>query len=435
MKQALLGQILLDFQIISEDQLSRCLAVQDTEAVHRPLGEILLEQKVVDEETLSSILGVQHRRIGIDRAQGKLSQDELAQRLAGASIRTYLQTLVELGGSELMLSSETCPTVRLHGNLVDLPAEAMSLAQTHGMIFPLLTQPQITTYYDAKSLRLTLDLPDLGRFRLNVYRHLTGMAANFRLLSSTPRELKELGLPAATSRFSEYSHGLILVTGPAGSGKTTTLAAIVNDINRSQARHIVTIDDVIEVKHQNQRSLVSQIEIGRHATSFKAALRDALRQDPDVIVIGDLRDPEMAATALTAAETGHLVLGTLPTQNAIGTIYRYLDQFPAGKRTQVRTVLAGCLRAVLCQQLVPNRDGTGRSLASELLFVNHAVANLIREDRAHQIGMVMQTQRQEGMQTLEESLNKFVKSGRISVEEAISRAVLKDEIYVERYAS
>ncbi|HXX93475.1 MAG TPA: PilT/PilU family type 4a pilus ATPase, partial [Planctomycetota bacterium] len=219
--------------------------------------------------------------------------------------------------------------------------------------------------------------------------------------------------------------GMVLVTGPAGSGKSTTLTALLDIINKNHKLHVITIEDPIEVVHKSDKSFISQREIPKHSRSFSTALRASLREDPDVIVVGELRDPETVATAITAAETGHLIFGTLHTQSAARTVMRILDQFPAQKRDHIRTLLANVLRGVISQQLVPNLDGKGRSLACEVLVANAAVANLIREDRAWQIPMVMQTGKKYGMRLMDDSLIELVKMKKISLEEALSRATDK----------
>jgi twitching motility protein PilT len=234
-----------------------------------------------------------------------------------------------------------------------------------------------------------------------------------------------LGLPGVVRQFLDLSRGLILVTGPAGSGKSTTLAALIDLLNKSQRLHIITIEDPIEVIHQSDRSLISQRQVPDHSRSFASALRAALREDPDVIVVGELRDPETVSTAITAAETGHLIFGTLHTHNAYRTILRILDQFPAQKRAHIRTLLAGVLRGVISQQLVPNIDGRGRSLACEILVANSAISNLIRDDRVWQIPMVMQTGKRFGMRLMDDSLLELVQRRKISLEEALQRATDK----------
>jgi twitching motility protein PilT len=262
---------------------------------------------------------------------------------------------------------------------------------------------------------------------VSVFRHLKGIAGIFRVIAENVVPFDRLGLPGVVRQFVDLSRGMVLVTGAAGSGKSTTLTAMVDLINRHHKLHVLTIEDPIEVVHKSDRSFISQREIPKHSRSFANALRAALREDPDVIVVGELRDPETVATAITAAETGHLIFGTLHTQSAARTVMRVLDQFPAQKRAHIRTLLANVLRGVVSQMLIPNLDGRGRSLACEVMVVNSAVSNLIREDRAWQIPMVMQTGRKQGMRMMDDSLIELVRLKKISLEEALNRATDKQK--------
>jgi len=293
------------------------------------------------------------------------------------------------------------------------------------MILALLSKEQVEEYYKDKYVDFSLEIPGVGRFRTSVFRHLKGIAAIFRSIAETVVPFDRLGVPGVVRQFIDYSRGLILVTGPAGSGKSTTLCSLVDIINHNLRLHVITIEDPIEVVYKSDKSFVSQREIPRHSKSFSTALRAALREDPDVIVVGELRDPETVQTAITAAETGHLIFGTLHTHNAHRTINRVLDQFPAQKRDHIRTLLAGVLRGVVSQQLVPNLDGKGRSLACEVMVANSAISNLIREDRAWQIPMVMQTGKRQGMRLMDDSLIELVRLKKISLEEALTRATDK----------
>jgi len=245
------------------------------------------------------------------------------------------------------------------------------------------------------------------------------------LIPEKIKTLEELGLPPVLAQLADRPRGLVLVTGPTGSGKSTTLAAMLDRVNESRPAHILTIEDPIEYLHTHKRALVNQRELHSDTQTFSMALRAALREDPDVIVVGELRDPETVQTAITAAETGHLIFGTLHTQSAARTVMRVLDQFPAGKRAHIRTLLASVLRGVVSQTLLPNLDGKGRSLACEVMVANSAISNLIREDRAWQIPMVMQTGKRQGMRLMDDSLIELVKLKKISLEEALARATDK----------
>jgi len=250
------------------------------------------------------------------------------------------------------------------------------------------------------------------------------------LLADEVHPLATLGLPSVVQDLTDLKHGLVLITGPTGSGKTTTLAALVDEMNQRRKLHIITLEDPIETVFHSEKSLITQREINTHTESFASGLRNALREDPDVIVVGEMRDPETFQVALTAAETGHLVFGTLHTRSAHGTVTRVIDQFPQGQRAHVRTMLAGALRAVICQELIPNIDRKGRSLATEVMIVNQAISNLIRENRSWQIPMVMQTNAARGMSLMDDSLAKLVRKQAITVEEALSRATDQSKFVV-----
>ena len=418
MEQSRLGQILLDFQLIQESQLEE--AVQSQEAGHAaPLGEILVEMGHLDDRSLRSILGVQQRKIEIDQASRGVDITDLKQRLRRVEdVHTLIGVARELGASDLMLSSDRQPTVRVHGALVDLPCEAIGADDCRRLIFGLLSDEQQREYYEARTLTHCTETPDGLRVRVATYRHLGGIAAVIRLLPAEVTPFSELGLPLGARKLVDFPHGLVLITGPAGAGKSTTLNSLLDHLNREQRRHIVTIEKPIEVFHRSELSMVSQIEVGRNTVSFEDGLRSALRQDPDVLVVGHLKDPEMTATALTAAETGHLVFATMHTQNAFRTILRVMDQFQADKREHVRTMLASSLRAILCQQLIPSSDGDQCHVAAEMVFVNDAISNLIKEDRIWQIPMVVQTHKEQGMLSMDDSLNQLYQRGSISLEEA-----------------
>ena len=269
---------------------------------------------------------------------------------------------------------------------------------------------------------LAYDAPGLGRFRTNVYRQARGTDAVFRAIPPEPPTLESLGLPASLAKFADYHQGLVLVTGPAGCGKSATLAALVHLINASRRDHIITIEDPIEVIHPSLSCVVNQREVGNHTQSFSRALRAALREDPDVIAIGELRDLETISLAITAAETGHLVIATLHTSSAIRTINRLLGVFPPNQQEQIRTMLSESLRAVISQRLVARADGTGRVAALEILIATKAVGNLIRENKTFQLKSVLQTGSTHGMFLLDFSLTELVKSGVITKEEGLRHA-------------
>jgi len=425
MEQNLFGQILLNFNLISKEQLEKAIELQRRTTPPRLLGELLMEQGLIDEKSLKSILNVQKRKLELTKGQTKTSESELQKRLQGAPAADFLKVSRELGASDLYITSGLKPMIRLHGQLLDLPADAPGFEESRKFLLALLSKEQVDEYYKDKYVDFSLELHGIGRFRTSIFRHLRGIAGVFRTIADTVVPFDRLGVPGVVRQFVDFSRGMVLVTGPAGSGKSTTLTALLDIINKNHRLHVITIEDPIEVVHKSDKSFISQREIPKHSRSFSSALRASLREDPDVIVVGELRDPETVATAITAAETGHLIFGTLHTQSAARTVMRILDQFPAQKRDHIRTLLANVLRGVISQQLVPNLDGKGRSLACEVLVANAAVANLIREDRAWQIPMVMQTGKKYGMRLMDDSLIELVKMKKISLEDALSRATDK----------
>jgi len=423
-EKSLFGQILLNFNLVTEDQLDRAIEIQREKSPKKRLGEIFMEEGMIDEKTITSILNVQKRKKK-SVASSKLKKEEgtLQDRLREAKASDYLMVAKELGASDLYLSSQLRPTIRLNGKLVELPTDEFDFDSARTMLFSMLSKEQVNEYYSKKYLDFCLELPGVGRFRTNIYRHYRGIAGTFRVIADTVWPFSKTGLPQNVRNFINFSRGLVLITGPTGSGKSTTLTSLVDQINRSYKRHIITIEDPIEVVFQSKKSLISQREIPTHSQSFATALRVALREDPDVIVVGEMRDPETVATAITAAETGHLVFGTLHTHNAYRTVMRVLDQFPAQKRQHIRTLLASVLRAVVSQQLIPHKDGKGRSLATDIMVVNSAIANLIREDKVWQIPMVMQTGARFGMRMMDDSIMEMYQAGKITLSDAKQYAV------------
>src|SRR3712207_2203437 len=279
-----------------------------------------------------------------------------------------------------------------------------------------------------RQLDLSYSIPGLARFRVNVYFQRESLGAAFRMIPTELKTLEELGMPASLKDLADKPRGLVVVTGPTGSGKSTTLAAMIDLINATRADHIMTIEDPIEFLHRHKRCIVNQREIGPDATSFAEALRGALRQDPDVILLGEMRDLETISTALTAAETGPLVFATLHTQEAPSTVDRLIDVFPAAQQEQIRVQIAATLQAVVTQTLVPRADGGGRVAAVEILFPDDAVRNLIRQAKVEQIYSVMQTNTQRGMQTLEQALAELVMRGTITLDQALQRSSRPDQL-------
>jgi twitching motility protein PilT len=321
------------------------------------------------------------------------------------SIDELLEHMVTLNASDLHVTAGTPPVVRVRGEVERLDGfEAFTPEDTQQLLYRILSSEQQKHLELKRQLDFSHSIPGLARFRVNVYFQRESVGAAFRLIPAELKTLEELGIPATLHQLAEKPRGLVLVTGPTGSGKSTTLAALIDEINRNRSEHILTIEDPIEFLHRHKRCIVNQREIGPDATSFGEALRAALRQDPDVILVGEMRDLETIATALTAAETGHLVFGTLHTQSAPSTIDRIIDVFPAEQQEQIRIQIASSLQGVVTQALLPTADGVGRTPALEILLPDDAVRNLIRQGKVEQIYSVMQTNTGRGMQTMEQSL-------------------------------
>jgi twitching motility protein PilT len=300
--------------------------------------------------------------------------------------------------------------------------EPLSGDDTQQLLYRILSSEQQKQLEIKRQLDFSHSVPGLARFRVNVYFQKESVGAAFRMIPDELKTLEELGIPSTLHLLAEKPRGLVLVTGPTGSGKSTTLAALIDEINRNRAEHILTIEDPIEFLHRHKRCIVNQREIGPDATTFAEALRAALRQDPDVILVGEMRDLETISTALTAAETGHLVFGTLHTQSAPSTIDRIIDVFPPEQQEQVRIMIAGSLQGVVTQALLPTADGVGRVPALEVLLPDDAVRNLIRQGKVEQIYSVMQTNTSRGMQTMEQSLADLVQRSVVKLEDALSRS-------------
>jgi twitching motility protein PilT len=345
------------------------------------------------------------------------------------SIDVLLDRMVDLGASDLHVTAGSPPAARVHGRLTrfeDLPR--LTPAATRELLYRVLSTEQQKQLEVNRQIDLSYSLPGVARFRINVYWQRESLAAAFRLIPAQLKTLEQLNLPTSLHELSAKPRGLVLVTGPTGSGKSTTLAALVDEINSTRADHIITIEDPIEFLHLHKSCIVNQREIGPDATSFADALRAALRQDPDVILLGEMRDRETISTALTAAETGHLVFATLHTQSAPQTIDRIIDVFPAEQQEQVRTQLAGSLQGIVSQALLPTPDGRGRVAAIEILLPDDAIRNLIRQGKLEQIYSYMQTGTKRGMQTMEQSLADLVSRGVITREEGLNRSSRPAEI-------
>ena len=339
------------------------------------------------------------------------------------SIDVLLERSVELGASDLHITAGSKPAVRVHGHIEALEDfDVLDPETTRQLIYRITTTEQQKNLELNRQLDFAYGVRGLGRFRIGAYYQREALAAAFRMIPTDIRSIEELGLPPALHEFTMKPRGLVLFTGPTGSGKSTSLAALVDEINQSRRDHIITIEDPIEFLHQHKSCIVNQREIGADAVGFAEALRGALRQDPDVILLGEMRDLETISTALTAAETGHLVFATLHTQSAPSTIDRVIDAFPAAQQGQVRMQLANSLQGIVTQTLLPRADGTGRICALEILFLDDAIRNLIRQGKIEQVYSYMQTGTRRGMQTMEQSLAELIEKRTVTVSDALSRS-------------
>lgn len=309
------------------------------------------------------------------------------------------------------------PMLRVHGRLEEYGDEVLNPDSAKFLIYSILNEEQRVKFELEKELDFSFGVKDLGRFRANIHYQRGTIAAALRSINTIIPTMDELGLPVVLKTFTEYNNGLVLVTGPTGSGKSTTLATMIDEINRNKAEHIITIEDPIEYLHRHQKCVVEQREIGADTGSFSSALRYALRQDPDVILIGEMRDLETIVAALTAAETGHLVFGTLHTRDAAQTIDRIVDVFPPNQQQQIRLQLSNALKGIVSQQLIPNRSGSGMELAYEILVGTPAIGNLIREAKTHQIYSMIQTGAKYGMRTMDSVIKDLYEKGKISTAE------------------
>ncbi len=335
-----------------------------------------------------------------------------------AKIDRLFKLMKQQGASDLHISTGAPPILRLHGEMQRLNYPPLTPEQSRGLLFEILSEKQRADFEESRDLDFAYQLPEVARFRGNIFDSHRGIGGVFRIIPSKILTADDLGLPHGVRKLTQLKKGLVLVTGPTGSGKSTTLAAMVDLINKTRKEHILTLEDPLEFVHENQQSLVNQRQVGEHSQSFASALRAALREDPDVILVGEMRDLETISLAMTAAETGHLVFGTLHTNSAAKTIDRIIDAFPKDAQEQVRTMLGESLKGVICQQLLKTADGKGRAAAFEILVGNPAVSNLIREGKTFQIPSIIQTARGEGMQMMDQHIMEMLKAKKISPEEA-----------------
>jgi len=345
------------------------------------------------------------------------------------TIEAFLREMVERGGSDLHLTQASPPQIRLHGSLEPLAHPPLSPTDTRNLCYSLLTEAQKKKFEESLELDFSFGIRGVARFRGNLYLQKGAIGGAFRTIPHEMPALAKLGLPPAVERLCNLPRGLVLVTGPTGSGKSTTLAAMIDKINRERHDHIVSVEDPIEFVHEHKSCLVNQRELFADTLTFPEALKHVLRQDPDIVLIGEMRDLETIEAALVVAETGHLVFSTLHTNSAVQTINRVIDVFPPHQQAQVRAQLSLVLEGVISQQLLPRRDGRGRCLAAEVMIPNAAIRNLIREEKVHQLYSQMQVgQNKHGMQTMTQALVALVQQNYISPEEAMGRATEIEEM-------
>ena len=456
----LIGRLALHYKLLSKEQVTEAVRRWRSEAAGQDLGAFMVAQEYLRPEVLKKLerAKAQYLSRGQTQAEGgsaplpaaprpdAAEPDAAAEPAApapvtvtstiagqpaayesnpswklrfgpGTTLDKLLRQTREIEASDLHVHSGARLKVRVHGTLEDTSG-VLDKAIVEQLIHGLLTEEQLALLEEHQQLDFSYAIPGVGRFRGNAFRQQRGLDAVFRAIPPDPPSLADLGLPESLAELVSYHQGMVLLTGPAGCGKSSTMAALVRLINEQRPDHIITVEDPIEYVHPSLRCLVNQREVGPHTESFARALRAALREDPDIIVIGELRDLETISLALTAAETGHLVLGTLHTSNAIRTVNRVLGVFPPDQQAQIRTMFSESLRAVVSQRLVPRADGEGRVAAMEVLMNTKAVGNLIREQKTFQLHSVMQTGSQYGMCLLDHSLAALVKDGSISRETA-----------------
>jgi twitching motility protein PilT len=456
----LLGRIAVHLKLITVQQLAEATRRQGQAGSEKRLGEILVETGVLTQAQLEKVLTVRQQMIAKQRAKSAVekalpepepgaarasarsaapapeksadrpqverseapraaSAGTSASAAASPDLLALLRKGIERGASDIHVHAGSPFRLRLHGRFEAQGDQPIAPPDAERMLRSAMTPAQ-TQRFDARGeVDFAWTVPGLGRFRANVYRQLRGCDGVFRSIPARVPTLQELGLPVSLAKYTNYHQGLVLVTGPANCGKSSTLAALVDLINEERAEHILTVEDPIEVLHPPKRCVVNQRTVGPHTDSFARALRAALREDPDVIVIGELRDLETISLALTAAETGHLVFATLHTSGAIRTVNRIVGVFPADQQEQVRSMVSESLRAVISQRLVPAADGKRRVPALELLVNNKAVGNMIRENKAFQLQSLMQMGAAQGMCLLDDSLGKLVKEKVVAKDEAL----------------
>ena len=370
MEEHLFGSIVLRNNLLTEQQLDECVTEQKRSYPPKKLGEIMVEKGYISEKTLNSILSVQKRQLRTSGKSAATSGEAMGvatSTLGGGRLLDFLRVAAELEASDLYLLTGARPVVRINGHLTDLETDPLDTRRVKELIAQILPPESQRFLVDNKQLDLCYDIEGVARYRGNIFKHTGGYDAIFRLIPYRIRTIEELGLPRIVERFTKFTRGIVLITGPTGSGKSTSMAALIERVNRERRAHIVTIEDPIEYVFEPKKCTINQRQVPNHAESFSRALRASLREDPDVIVVGEMRDLETISIAITAAETGHLVFATLHTSGATRTINRILDAFPIKQQAQIRTMLAGSLRGVISQLLIPSVDGGVRQLAMEVM--------------------------------------------------------------------
>lgn len=366
-----------------------------------------------------------------DRTNTKQTSTSTQQEVGNKDlkIQQLFKLVVDSNASDLHISSGTAPGLRVHGEIIRVKTAPLSGEDTKRLVYQILTDEQKNEFEKKLELDFSFGIKGLARFRANVFSSHGAVAAVFRIIPSLIPSFNELNLPQILLKICESANGLILVTGPTGSGKSTTLAALLDFLNQREAGHIVTLEDPVEFMHSHKQCIVNQREIGSDSLSFSGALKSLLRQDPDIVLVGELRDAETIEAALTIAETGHLVFGTLHTNSAVQTINRIINVFPADRQTQIRTMLSFVLQGVVSQQLIPKTYEKGRVAALEVMIPNPGIRNLVREDKLHQVYSQMQIgQETSGMITMNQSLKRFVETGILSQDVALAHSTVPEEL-------
>ena len=421
------GEFLVDRHVLSRDALEAALEEEDNSGTTLP--DLLMEWGAVSREDLAAAIESVYGPVGSEMAPWAALTVPAEPEEPGPHLNDCLTRVVELGGSDLHLTAGAPPMVRIHGAIEPLTEfPVLTGSRIREMLYAVLSQKQLATFESDLELDTSHSIPGKGRFRVNVLLQRYSVGAVMRVIPFDIVPFDELGMPPAVASFAELKRGLVLVTGPTGSGKSTTLASLIDIINRTKPVHIMTVEDPIEFLYKHKQAIVNQREVGEDTLSFSAALKHVLRQDPDVILVGEMRDLETIGSALTAAETGHLVFATLHTQDAPQSVDRIIDVFPSHQQAQIRVQLATSLQGVVTQQLVPLAKGHGRAVAAEVLVATPAIRNLIREGKVHQIYSAMQAGGRFGMQTMDQGLTNLVKSRTITLEMALDLSSSPDDL-------